>query len=126
MMRLIFSISFIALLSLPSVVKIWILVDFKIHQDYIAEMLCINKDEPITMCNGKCYLEDQLQKAEEKEQEQIPQELKQKVEIFYLSNLHMQLMDLFIDIDAIRQSTVSHDKYCSSYLASIFHPPKFS
>ena len=126
MMRAFLTISFIAILSLPTILKVWILVDFKIHQDYIAEVLCINRDEPITMCNGSCYLKDRLQEAEEKEQEQIPEGLKQKVEILYLSNLVMQLNDFFDDADSVRRCPLNNESYHSSYHGSIFHPPKFS
>ncbi|MEM1408287.1 MAG: hypothetical protein AAGG59_16005 [Bacteroidota bacterium] len=38
-------------------------LDFKMRRDYIAKILCIKRDRPITVCGGKCYLADQLKKA---------------------------------------------------------------
>ena len=33
---------------------------FKIQQDYIAQYQCVNRDKPITQCNGKCVLTERL------------------------------------------------------------------
>ncbi len=31
-------------------------LDFKLRQDYITKMFCVNRDKPMTVCNGQCYL----------------------------------------------------------------------
>ncbi len=51
-------------------------VDYQIRKDYIAKVLCINKDEPVLECEGKCYLKKQLTKAQKQttsENEAAPQ-----------------------------------------------------
>ena len=48
--------------------KLSIYVNFKLNQDFIAEVLCINKDKPVSNCNGNCYLSKQLKVQEEKEE----------------------------------------------------------
>ena len=53
----------IVALMLPYLAKVAILIDYKINQDFIAEVLCINKEKSMTLCKGKCYLVDQLQKT---------------------------------------------------------------
>lgn len=30
---------------------------FRANQQWVAEQYCINKDEPLLMCQGKCYLQ---------------------------------------------------------------------
>ncbi|MFM6934571.1 MAG: hypothetical protein ACKOXP_03945 [Flavobacteriales bacterium] len=40
-------------------------VNFRLNQQEIARMECINKNRPELHCNGKCYLAKQLQKAEQ-------------------------------------------------------------
>jgi len=35
---------------------------YKLNLKFIAEELCENKDKPELMCNGKCYLEKQMEK----------------------------------------------------------------
>jgi len=54
-----------------------ILINFKINQEYIARVLCENKDKPEMKCNGKCHLNKQL-KADEQKQTQLPPQVKLK------------------------------------------------
>lgn len=37
-------------------------VDYTFNKDYISKNLCINKNIPGNCCQGKCYLDKQLQK----------------------------------------------------------------
>jgi hypothetical protein len=39
------------------------IIEYYANYDYIATVLCENKDKPYLDCNGKCYLEKQLKKA---------------------------------------------------------------
>lgn len=52
----------------PSVILHW-----KINQDFITEKYCVNKDQPMLNCNGKCYLSQQLEQLELKEKEEREQ-----------------------------------------------------
>ncbi|MBS4059307.1 MAG: hypothetical protein KG029_02800 [Bacteroidetes bacterium] len=54
-----------------------ILINFRINQEYIARVLCENKDKPELKCNGNCQLTKQL-KEEEQKQQQLPPQLKLK------------------------------------------------
>jgi hypothetical protein len=38
-------------------------IEYSLFKDYIAEFLCINKQKPQMHCDGKCYLNEQLKKA---------------------------------------------------------------
>lgn len=38
------------------------LIDYYANYDYIATVLCENKDKPYLECNGKCYLQSQIKK----------------------------------------------------------------
>jgi hypothetical protein len=38
-------------------------VQYAVFKDYIAKNLCVNKDNPNSCCNGKCYLEKEAKKA---------------------------------------------------------------
>ena len=39
------------------------IIEYHANYDYIANVLCENRDKPYLECNGKCYLEKQLKKA---------------------------------------------------------------
>ncbi|MEL7145130.1 MAG: hypothetical protein AAFO69_02080 [Bacteroidota bacterium] len=45
---------------------------YYLNYDYISEVLCINKEQPMTMCYGKCYLSDQLNKATNRDDGGVP------------------------------------------------------
>lgn len=40
-------------------------IEYVLNQEYIAEILCINKNKPELKCNGKCHLAKQLEKQQE-------------------------------------------------------------
>lgn len=111
----------------PILTKIGIIIDFKINQDYISEVFCINRDEPIIMCSGKCYLTEKLKKAENHEEKQAPKGKKEKVEIGYC------LMKKPIDLSSFKVGYITKLKpgfdenfYHSSFITDVFHPPKQS
>jgi len=35
-------------------------LDFKLRQDYYANVLCQNQDQPIAVCGGKCFVDKQV------------------------------------------------------------------
>lgn len=39
------------------------ILEYYANYDYISTVLCENKDKPYLECNGKCYLEKQLNKV---------------------------------------------------------------
>lgn len=61
-----------------------IYLDFELRRDYIAKVLCINRDEPITVCGGKCYLDLRLEQATE-QQEQESRANNRPLEIYFFN-----------------------------------------
>ncbi len=125
-MRAAFSISMIIAIMLPSLLKFGILVDFKINQEYIAKVLCINKDEPMSGCNGKCHLSKQLENAEEPEEKQAPRTSNLKLENIYLID---KLSYYKSNPCLAREFKAAISLYLlnflpSLYISEIFHPPK--
>jgi hypothetical protein len=45
--------------------QVWVMVSFYWNQAYIAENLCVNRFEAITVCGGKCYLIKKLGETED-------------------------------------------------------------
>lgn len=62
-MKRIASISLILLMSFQCFYKLGLISYFELNRDYIAEMLCINREKPITTCYGKCFLEKEFDLA---------------------------------------------------------------
>ena len=95
------------------------------NKTYIASQLCVNKDKPKSCCEGTCYLNKQLKKAEESQDHKLPAFLKSiEKDVF---NQHM-----FLEITSVCYSKINtkHKPYNNSYnfipQASIFQPPSFS
>src|SRR5688500_9785475 len=51
------AIVFLLLLCTQYIFKLGIITYFEANREYIAEVLCVNKAEPITMCYGQCFLD---------------------------------------------------------------------
>ncbi|WP_441859364.1 hypothetical protein [Mesonia sp.] len=49
-------------------------LDYCVNYEYISEVLCINKDKPMSNCNGKCYLSKQLEEVQklDKDDKKLP------------------------------------------------------
>ena len=114
-------------LMLPNLTKIGIFIDFKINQDFIAEVLCINKEKPMTMCNGKCYLSEQLKKAEEQEEKQAPTSKKERLEVEYYYARSPFDLPIYTECFVSKLNPACIEEfYTSSFIADIFHPPNLN
>lgn len=80
MFRKALSLLLLVAFLLPQFSTVWILLRFKLNQEYIAETLCINLDKPETLCSGKCYLFSQLKQEEKKVKETPFASLREKAE----------------------------------------------
>jgi len=58
-----FGIFFYLLYLLAMVRPVLPVLSYYANYDYIANVLCENRDKPYLACNGKCYLEKQLAKT---------------------------------------------------------------
>jgi hypothetical protein len=111
-------------------VKAWLIplvcLDYELRKDYIAKTLCVNRDKPITMCYGKCYLANKLAAANQQQERQAEQN--------YLASLIYQVMNTDSDqrfdynpVAFLFLDTVQY-RYQSSFIdrlsiGSIFRPP---
>lgn len=73
MLKAITSYTFLLLLLASIFVQSFIIVQFEWNRAEIAELFCINKDEPASQCNGQCVLMKRLQ--QDKNNEKPPVQL---------------------------------------------------
>jgi len=111
-------------------VKAWLIplvcLDYELRKEYIAKTFCVNRNKPITVCYGKCYLADKLAAANQQQERQAERD--------YIASLIYQVMDInsikTFDYTAATffcQDTVQY-RYQSSFFdrllnGSIFRPP---
>ena len=102
-------------------------IEYFVNYDYIVNELCENKDKPILSCNGKCYLEDQVNESNNllEHQEQVP--VLPKVDLnayplFVLFKLSYQKLHSFVNIE----NSLFHNpkETFQEIIFSIFHPPQ--
>lgn len=122
-MRKIMSFLFLSVFMLHLSSRMIIYIDFYVHQDYIAANLCENRFEEEQDCNGKCHLTKELQKDDQrKQQDEQRVQVEELVFIAYtfpsideISSSHFSEKDTyFIQSDA----NLVKDYHCK-----ILHPP---
>jgi len=115
------AIAFIFLLSAQCIFKLGIITYFEANRDYIAEVLCVNKKKPMTMCYGQCFLDRNLSLTEETpKQTPVKSTLKMEAPIFIGSSFDVTILLKSFIIET-HSSPQSLYKFCSDF--SFFHPP---
>jgi hypothetical protein len=110
--------------TLPFLLKVAIVIDFKVNQNYIAQVLCINKDKPVLKCNGSCHLSKQLKTTEKNEEQHIPQSLKTFMALFFNVSIE-NVKTTFGNVKLKSHFTPYFLWFSNSTIHSVFHPPKF-
>ena len=64
-MKRIISIGLIVLMSVQCFYKLGVITYFQLNRTYITQVLCVNKEKPMTMCYGQCFLKKNLNLAED-------------------------------------------------------------
>ena len=97
-------------------------IDFKLNQDYIAKVLCINRDKPELQCNGHCILMQKIKKVQETTHSQEDQtNHKQLLEVFCENLFDFNPIPFFLE----QESLIPDDENSpTSYHTVLFHPPK--
>lgn len=112
---------------LPNMIKFGVLTHFVINQDFIAKVLCINKEKPIKACNGKCYLSKQLEETDPKEEKRLPFNKKERSEVLhYPANEKDHLKTLSLTHFTKRKPLRKNNLYSFYLIDRVFHPPKFT
>lgn len=100
--------------------------DFKLRQEYIAKVLCIEKDEPLTVCHGHCVLTARLQEVELPREQDRPQESQSRLlEItFFQSKSSFDIPACGV-LPVLVQHSFEYSRAISKGFAlDVFNPPK--
>lgn len=116
------SILLIAAFLVQCTSQLWIMVAFKINQDYIAANLCINRFDAIPVCKGSCFLEDQLNQ-DQKQQQKFPDLKTREITLFCHGNTIAYLTQPLLPKDNVSYTSHKVSFISSDYLRSVFRPP---
>ena len=116
------AIAFILLLSAQCIFKLTIITYFQANRDYIAEVLCVNKEKPMTMCMGQCFLDRNLSLADDETPKQAPTATKLSVEapVFVATDFQVDLNRNPLDVE---NSSAPQPLYNFYSQRAFFHPP---
>lgn len=112
-------LAFTVLLS--SMARTVVVADYLLNKEYIAKVLCVNRDKPQMKCNGKCHLNKQLQKQADAETEGKDKPVRAVKEITgILSNSTTLILD---SGNSSQLATLDCSSLVSGIRTSVFHPP---
>jgi hypothetical protein len=103
-------------------VKIGLVGYFVLHQQEIAERLCLNKDKPELGCKGKCHLSKQLEKQEQgcKRFPSSTREIQETIVFFEFT----AEPNIIPSSDNLSVSPLFSDHLLTGILRDVFHPPQ--
>lgn len=99
-------------------------LDFELRRDYIAEVLCINRDKPITVCGGECFLNKQLRMLEGDTQDQKAP-VREELRITFFFQEFKQTTFFNKDYLSLNEwgAALNQGKLLVGFTSDIFHPP---
>lgn len=101
--------------------RYFVYVGFEFNKNYIATVLCENRDKPVLQCNGKCYLSKQLKQAAEKEKNQ---ERAAKKSVFHEACMSQEIV-MEIPSQLLKPIVMMELPFAlPMHSAMIFHPPQ--
>lgn len=101
--------------------------EYVINYEYIAKVLCINKDKPEMQSNGKCHLMKELAKASEKELPLTPSKkhVVTETEVLFYQELESFAFDSFFNESTLHITSNYVNFYQLLKSSGTFHPPCF-
>jgi hypothetical protein len=98
-------------------------MSFEANREYIAEVLCINNEKPITVCGGSCYLQIQLEENHSEESDPKAVKIISETVTFLLQSTVTLDPDQYVWILLAKWSSYGQDYLPSGYAFSVFRPP---
>nr|WP_295870068.1 hypothetical protein [uncultured Chitinophaga sp.] len=107
-------------LLLQTFSKSLIVLQFRMQQSFIAQVLCENRNKPEMHCNGKCYLKKELDR--DASQDKNNSSNKERYEVMFVNALPERLT-------APSAAPVVHivfyaEPFLETPVHTIFHPPQ--
>ncbi|WP_420603836.1 hypothetical protein [Flagellimonas sp.] len=112
---------FVLLYLIAMVRPIAPVLEYVINEDYIAEFLCINKDNVELQCNGKCYLMQRLSEQNEEKKQNLPKISLEEYPIGFVKiTSHSSAKE---NHSTLQHNFGYHNHYTFLYYSKSFHPP---
>ncbi len=99
------------------------LIEYYSNKEYIASVLCENRDKPALACNGKCYLEKQLKKANNHDthDHSVPQIDLSKYPVAPIYYVSVKTEN----VEEVKEYSFFYlHRFTQPYISSVFKPPQ--
>ncbi|MBN8824333.1 MULTISPECIES: hypothetical protein [unclassified Spirosoma] len=100
---------------LPSISSWGIIAHYQLNKEYIARVLCENRDKPQMHCDGKCYLAKRLKAQQDKQDK----ETTERVQHTSLIQLYFEANQAFTFVSPV----VYTHRQVFTYLLSLYAAP---
>ena len=123
-MKKLLAILLLFTISTQWIVKLGVITDWKINQEYIAKTSCVNRNKPQLECNGKCQLQKRLKELDSQtnSKETLPiQKLKLLEFENFVSNTSFKLEEPYSMVFDFNTEFISLYKFY--FIEFCFHPP---
>ena len=119
-----FGIFFYLLYLLAMVKPLVPIIEYHSNYEYVANVLCENRDKPYLECNGKCYLEKQIKKSNHTDHDHKSTVPQINFDDYPISTLG-QFAYTIKDFKDFVSSNYFNNKYTSqNYYNSLLKPPQ--
>ena len=121
MLKQFYTYGFVLLYLVAMARPVMPLAEYLVYEDYIAEFLCINKDNKTLECNGKCYLMQMLQEQNEEKHHNVPRIAMEEYPIGFVELLALS----FSQRESMHSETTFtySNPYSFLFISEQFHPP---
>lgn len=109
---------------LPTVSSWGIIAQYQLDKDYIARILCENRDRPELHCDGKCYLAKRLKAQQDKQDKETTERVQKtpSIQLFCTNTTDFSCLPAYL-IHRERTAFVYQFTAYSAPLSPIFQPP---
>ncbi len=101
----------------------YVLLDFEIRKDYIANVLCIERNKSENTCMGSCYLSQKLEKTANHHTEDLTEINPINFSFFHQKDNPIEINHWSQDNKKVRIDRSGHFKH-RILILDFFHPPR--
>lgn len=103
--------------------QLWVVGMFYSNRDYIAKVLCINRDKPEVNCNGHCQLKKELEKNNENTKQQNSEKNYKEIFAYFEPTLNYKNQISFRLKERNYSNIPNQPHLTKGHLTTVFHPP---
>jgi hypothetical protein len=110
---------------LPTVSPWGIIALYQLNKNYIARVLCENRDKPQLHCDGQCYLAKQLKAQQDKQDKETTERVQNlpSMQLFYQLTLPFLFNPVWI-LHVLAEFSLYRLPTYLAPLMGLFHPPQ--